>query len=281
MTRLSLRFKIALLSASISGAVMIGFGWVGMVILSHHKIDSLDARIRSIGSRQPGWLAYQRDFARFEEYLGFVVGGEAQAPVLLVVWDSNGALLHQSADWPSDLDPASFKQPLADLPDQGQRSVADANREAGPGNPPRYTKVPDFCSVQTASAQWRIGRLGSDEMTLVIGLDENAVHAEIAQLQRRFLLILPLALALVWIGGWIVAGRALRPLRGIADTVARVTSRGLNERISITRKDPEIVRLTTMLNGMMDRLEESFHQATRFSADASHELRTPLAIMRG
>jgi signal transduction histidine kinase len=40
-------------------------------------------------------------------------------------------------------------------------------------------------------------------------------------------------------------------------------------------------RLITVFNAMMDRLEKSFHQASRFSADASHELKTPLTIMQG
>jgi signal transduction histidine kinase len=82
-------------------------------------------------------------------------------------------------------------------------------------------------------------------------------------------------------GGWIVAGRALRPLRMIAETAADVTSAGLDRRIPLSDEDPEIRRLIETLNHMMDRLEQGFRQATRFSADASHELKTPIAIMRG
>lgn len=299
MKRPSLRFKIALLSAAISGVVMIAFGWAGLLVLSRQKIDSLDTRIRSIGSRQPGWLAQRRDFHRFEEYLAFVFGGEAHDdPVLVLILEANGHPIYQSESWPAELDPGDFKRPLADAPDavaladienktdqggSGDRPWAGFGRGLGPGGgtPVRYTKIPEFSTSRTAHGRWRIGRLGTAETILVIGLSEATTQAEITHLRQSFLLAMPVALMLVSAGGWIVAGRALRPLRVIADTAARVTSRGLDQRIPISAEDPEIVRLTTMLNGMMDRLEESFQQAIRFSADASHELKTPLAIMRG
>jgi two-component system, OmpR family, heavy metal sensor histidine kinase CusS len=70
-------------------------------------------------------------------------------------------------------------------------------------------------------------------------------------------------------------------LRNIAQTAERVTARGLDQRIALSIEDPEITRLIQVLNRMIDRLEASFHQATRFSADASHELKTPLAVMQG
>jgi signal transduction histidine kinase len=46
-------------------------------------------------------------------------------------------------------------------------------------------------------------------------------------------------------------------------------------------EDNEFVELIELFNSMLARLERSFKQAHRFSADAAHELKTPLAILQG
>ncbi|MEI8206555.1 MAG: ATP-binding protein, partial [Kiritimatiellales bacterium] len=81
--------------------------------------------------------------------------------------------------------------------------------------------------------------------------------------------------------GWLLALMALRPVRTIAKTVGKITARNLDRRISVVRADHEFRQLVTLINQMLDRLETSFKQAVRFSADAAHELKTPLTILQG
>jgi signal transduction histidine kinase len=116
---------------------------------------------------------------------------------------------------------------------------------------------------------------------MVIGLNYAGPRTELNRLRNVFLLAFPAALLLVGFGGWIIAGRALHPLQRIAETAEHVTARGLDQRIPEAAGSPEANRVIQVLNRMMDRLEASFRQATRFSADASHELKTPLAVMQG
>ncbi|MFH1496261.1 MAG: ATP-binding protein [Verrucomicrobiota bacterium] len=72
----------------------------------------------------------------------------------------------------------------------------------------------------------------------------------------------------------------LRPVRSIRATAARIGSDNLNERIPVPGGGDELSNLARLLNQMFDRLEASFKQVSRFTADASHELKTPLALIR-
>ena len=55
----------------------------------------------------------------------------------------------------------------------------------------------------------------------------------------------------------------------------------MGARLATSGEDREFKELITSYNTMLERLERSFHQASRFSADAAHELKTPLTVLRG
>jgi signal transduction histidine kinase len=80
--------------------------------------------------------------------------------------------------------------------------------------------------------------------------------------------------------GWLLAGRALRPLQDITATARRVADRSLHQRIALDGPDDEIKDLADTFDAMLERLDRAFDSQRRFVANASHELRTPLTINR-
>jgi len=298
MKPLPFRLKIALLSVGISGVVLLAFGAAAWALVSHQKLESVDTEIRSLGARHPGWITARGNYQRLDEALAFIFGEAHQDEIILLVKEADGSVLHTSPGWPADLNPAQINGTLTDdpkalaavsagpnMPGSGLgRGRGGMGRGLGPGGGgavASFTKISKFQTVTTTRGEWRLGMLGTADTTLVIGLNYDRAQAELNRLRNAFVLSLAVALILVGVGGWLVAGRALRPMSAIAETADRVTDRGLDARIPASNEDPEITRVIQVLNRMMDRLEASFHQATRFSADASHELKTPLAIMQG
>jgi signal transduction histidine kinase len=82
-----------------------------------------------------------------------------------------------------------------------------------------------------------------------------------------------------WLG-WIVAGRALRPVHAITAAARRASEENLSERIALAGPDDELKELADTFDAMLGRLDAAFASQRRFVANASHELRTPLTVMR-
>jgi len=83
----------------------------------------------------------------------------------------------------------------------------------------------------------------------------------------------------LWLG-WVIAGRALRPLRTITDTARDISASNLHRRLDLKGPDDELKQLGTTVDGLLARLEISFEAQRQFVANASHELRTPLTLER-
>ena len=142
-------------------------------------------------------------------------------------------------------------------------------------------KKPVFRTVKTSGGDWRVGILGNDSVTVVIGVNLAEYHREAARIRNAFLLVVPLGLVALAAGGWLLAARALGPIAIITRTAAGITARGLDKRVPFTSTDPDLALLSEVINEMLYRLERSFGQAVRFSADAAHELQTPLTVLQG
>lgn len=192
-----------------------------------------------------------------------------------------------------DLSPAIGKDELL-LPLTQLRFVRDTGRL-------RVDKqIPALGGASTLLAELR-GR-GANRFIVIVG----APRDQAAAATRRLVTTLAFAgvglVTLLGLGGWLLAGAALRPVRRMADQATQISAANLGQRIlmpvdntklvstasggSVAVSSPknmpaELAHLGTTLDDMLERLDNSFRRERAFVDDASHELRTPLAIVRG
>ncbi len=122
-----------------------------------------------------------------------------------------------------------------------------------------------------------------DRLERILQIAESLASTEhtLDDLRTIFLMLSPFAILLLTFCGWFLANRALNPVVEITETARKITAENLNERLPIHEPGDELANLSSTINSMLARLEESFNRIKQFSADASHELRTPLAILKG
>lgn len=120
---------------------------------------------------------------------------------------------------------------------------------------------------------------GPENSLVIVGQDVRPQFGQLQWLATQLLAIGLTVLAVGLLGGWWLAGRAIRPIEQISQTARGIEASKLSERFNIEATDTELRELGEVLNSMLGRLEAGFDQQSRFTADASHELRTPLAVL--
>jgi signal transduction histidine kinase len=115
-------------------------------------------------------------------------------------------------------------------------------------------------------------------------INQAGPNGNAASLTHTLVIASLIALAVMTVAavalGWIMSGRALRPVRTMTAAAQRISEHNLDERLAMTGPDDELKELGDTIDGLLERLEGAFRAQRRFVANASHELRTPLTTMR-
>jgi heavy metal sensor kinase len=252
MNRLPIRIRLALFFSLALAAVLFFMGLFVYERVSADLRSALDIELRSraqdlsaLVSRGGSLRRTGSPFIEHGETFAEVVGRDRR------VLDSTPSLGGQLLLSPDELDRALT----------GPNFV---NRPSVPGldEPARMLAVPVERGV------------------LVVGATRENRLETLSSLRRAFFIGGPVALVLAALGGYLLAGAALRPIEAMRRRAAEISASSLDERLPVPPARDEVARLGETLNEMLDRIEDGVLRERRFVADASHELRTPLTMLR-
>src|SRR3989475_8282955 len=141
----------------------------------------------------------------------------------------------------------------------------------------RPSGIPADVRVRRLSAPYTVDGL---PVVIQVARSEEPLRRELRELVMIMGAGLPLAVGIAAMGGYLLARRALAGVSRMADRARTITAERLGERLLVENPGDELGQLAAVFNDAFARLERSFDQLRRFTADASHELRTPLTAMR-
>ena len=145
-------------------------------------------------------------------------------------------------------------------------------------------------TVEAPGADFRVATtvLPSSLGSVIVAQSLNDFDKTTHQISIVFLIIGGIVLLFIAFASRQVIKLSMKPLKKIEETAEQIAAGDLSARLENFEPDTEVGRLSTSLNTMLSRIEESFaaraqseDKLRRFVADASHELRTPLTSIRG
>lgn len=257
--RRSLKLRLAVWFTAVASGILLGLTPVVYLLIERRLHVEFDHQLRI-------------DWNLIEAHLELDAAGRVQwrtespaapdspgyAAMWFDVWSGSEALLRH---WPES--GAQIEQPPQTAKDQAR---------------PFYTIA--LNNGLPARTLEQAARIGEREVILRVFRDESGLHRTLREILIGFALGVPLAAVLAALGGYVMAGRMLKPIGVMAEQARRITSESLNQRLPNPNPHDELGQLAMVFNETLQRLENSFESLKRFTADASHELRTPLTALR-
>ncbi|HLL51737.1 MAG TPA: HAMP domain-containing sensor histidine kinase, partial [Thermomicrobiales bacterium] len=271
----STRVRLTAWYASLLVLVLLALGVSVDTLARNRLMTDVDNRLQStaedIGTGIERNLAswpFSTEAVRFEDIVP-TLGSFASRGLLIQITSPSGDVVRSSEYAPGD--------PLVNAFDEPSRDPRFVSTELN-GEQARAVHFP-VTVTDRDGVRWYIG-------AVIVGERLTTMHETLASLRQVLLVTSALGLALALAGGWVLAGRALRPVDRVTAAAAAIaagdgTAMSLSARLPVPRTDDELSRLSATFNAMLDRLQGSFRAQERFVGDASHELRTPLTAIRG
>lgn len=225
--------------------------------LSKQQDASLDREIETV----EGLIALSPDGGvelRSEE--GEAREGGAERGYLLEIWTASGKPMYLSEGLKGNS--------LGFAPDAAQKPFDRS---------PHTYRLQNGMRVRVEA---RLHRIEGRSILLRLGVSEEPLWDEFWDMVSVLAVGLPVMVLLIGLAGYAVAGKALQPVEEMAQRARKISAESLNDRLTIQNAGGELGHLGLAFNETLARLEKSFEQLRRFTADASHELRTPLTAIR-
>lgn len=257
--RKSITFRLTLLFASASTAVLLLLGLLIGASLEHHfeeqDMELLTGKLKLI-THALERVRSARDLDVLPQQLDDALVGHPGLEVLVLASDGQPLFATSGAEFPQAL---------------------QANRK--PASPIQPTLWKDRTNQQFRgiSAAVRTGLQDGSPAVVAVATDISHHQHFMADFQIKLWSVVVFAALLTGFLGWGAARRGLAPLRAIKQGAAGVTAQRLDYRLSLDSVPVELVDLAETLNDMLARLEDSFRRLSDFSSDIAHELRTPVS----
>lgn len=124
------------------------------------------------------------------------------------------------------------------------------------------------------------GHIAGYPVIVRVVASERRLRQEVAEVLWLMGLSVPVVVMLTAFGGYHLVKRTLRPVDALVAGANAISAKHLDVRLPVVNPRDEVGQIAQAFNATLAKLEASFDQMRRFTANASHELRTPLTALR-